>query len=85
MTIGSSASGNLFVSANLFAFNALSTSTGLIVLSPSTGLLLLVVLDMTKLIYIRKLVTSADNTTTTKILKGTRLIAGIFFLSLDKA
>ena len=62
-----------------------SASAGLIIPSPSAGLLLPVVLDMSKPFHIGKLVTSADNTTAMKTLKGTIWIAGVPFSSLNKA
>ena len=62
-----------------------SASAGLIVPSPSAGPLLPVVLDMTKPFHIGKPVTSADNTTAMKTLKGTIWIAGVPFPSLDEA
>ncbi len=58
------------MSANPFASADFSASAGSIVPSPSTGSLLPIVLNMTKPFYIRKPVTSADNTTVAKILKG---------------
>lgn len=45
-------------------------STSLIVFLLSTSLLLLVVLDMTKFFYLKKLIISVDNTTATKTLKN---------------
>ena len=62
-----------------------SASAGLIVFPLSAGLLLPVVLDMTKPFYIRKPVTNADNTTATKTLRGTIWITGVPFVSLNKA
>ena len=68
-----------------FASVGPSASAGLIVSLPSAGLVLLVVLDMTKPFYNRKLITTADNTIATKTLKGTIWIAGVSFSFLDKA
>ena len=64
MTTASSISAGPFASAGPFVF------TGLIVFSPSAGLLLPVLLDMSNSFYIGKPVTSADNTTAMKTLKG---------------
>ncbi len=61
---GFSASADLFVSAYS------SASADSIIPSLSVGLLLSVILDMTKAFYIGKSVTSANNITVTKILKG---------------
>lgn len=85
MTTGSSASAGPSASADLSASADPSASAGLIIPPPSAGPLLPVVLDMTKSFHIGKPVTSADNTTATKILKGTIWIAGVPFPSLDKA
>ncbi len=59
------ASADLSISADLFK------SANPIVSPPFAGPLLPVILDMTKPFYIGKPVTSANNTTLTKILKGT--------------
>lgn len=73
-----------FVSTGSSGSASPSASTGFIVFSPSASLLWPIILDMTKPFYIEKLVTSAENTTNTKILKDTIWIAGILFPSLDK-
>lgn len=64
-------------------FADLSTSAGLIVSLLTADFLLSILLDINKLFYIKKLVTSADNTTITKTLKNTTRIVMVFFLSLD--
>ena len=79
MTKSSSAFADFFASADPPA------SAGLIISSPSAGLLLPVILDMSKRFYIGKPVTNADNTTTMKTLKGTIWIARVSFPFLDKA
>lgn len=61
------------------------TSANPIIPSPSTSLLLPVVLNMTKFFYIREPVTIANNNTIANILKDTIWIAGVPFPSLDKA
>ena len=61
-----------------------SAESGFTTHSLSASPLLLIVLDMTKPFHIRKPVTSADNITIMKILKGTIWIAGIPFSILDK-
>lgn len=53
-----------------FASIGSSASTSLIVFLLSTSFLLLVVLDMTKFFYLKKLIISVDNTTATKTLKN---------------
>ena len=73
MTTGSSLSAGTFVFARLN------------IPSLSAGLLLFFISNMTKLFYIRKPVNNADNITTLKTLKDTKLIAGIRFSSLDEA
>ncbi len=80
MTTGffASAGTSFSMSADLFA------SASPIVPSLFAGPLLPIILDMTKPFHIRKPVTSADNTTITKILKGTIWIGGILFPFLDK-
>lgn len=66
---------SFFTSASIFVFAGFSISTsfftltGLIVASLSANLLLLVVLNIIKPFYIKKLVINANNTTVTKILK----------------
>ena len=65
MTTGS------FASAGPFASTGPSASAGLIAPLPSAGLLLAIVLDRSKPFHIGKPVTSADNTTAMKTLKGT--------------
>ena len=96
MTAGFFASADTFTSADPSASAELSsfatpstsansfTSIGLITLSLSTGPLLPIVLDITRPFYIKKLVTSTNNTTITKILKDTIWIIGIRFSSLNK-
>ena len=91
---------NLFTSANPFASGLMVlsmsagsgsiaplsfTGSGLMACLPSSHPLLLVILDMTKFFYIRKPVTSADNTTVMKILKGIIQIARIPFSTFNKA
>lgn len=72
------------MTTSLFAFAGSSASACFIISSPSAGLLLPVVLYMTKFFHKKKSVTSTDNTTTTKILKGIIKIAKVLFFSLDK-
>lgn len=79
-----SASVDLSLFATLSTSANPSTSIGLIALSLSTGPLLPIVLDITRPFYIKKLVTSTNNTTITKILKGTIWIIRIRFSSLNK-
>ncbi len=73
-----SAFADLSVSANTFAF------AGPIFPSPFAGLLLLVILNMTKPFNIGKSVTSVNNITIAKILKDIIWIARVLFLSLYK-
>ena len=68
-----------------FAFAGPSVSTSLIVLSPSAGHLLPVVLNIIKLFHIIKSVTSVHNTNVTKNLKSIICIAEVPFPFLDKA
>lgn len=69
MSAGPSTSANPYTFADLSMSADPSMSVGLIVSLLSAGLLLLVVLNMTKLFYIGKPVTSANNITITKTLK----------------
>lgn len=62
-----------------------STSANPIIPSLFIGLLLPVVLDITKLFYIGEPVTIADNRIIANILKDIIWIAGVSFSSLDKA
>lgn len=61
-----------------------SMSARLIVYPASAGLLLPVVLDIIKPFYIKKAVTSANNATVMKTLKGTVWIVRLFFPFPDK-
>lgn len=74
-----------FASADPSVSVKLSMSTEFISLSTSASLLLPIILDITRFFYIGKPVTSANNTTITKILKGTIWVVGVLFLFLDKA
>ena len=74
-----------FGSIGPFLSDNLPASAKLIVLSPSSGLLLLVILNMTKPFHIGKPVTSADITTATKPLKDIIWIFGVLFSFLDKS
>lgn len=56
---------------SFFVFAGPSVFAGLIVFLLSAGFLLLIILDMTKFFYIKKLVTSTNDIIIIKILKDT--------------
>lgn len=70
MTTGSSTFAGLSAFAGSFAFASPFASASFILFSPSASPLLPVVHDIIKPFYIRKSVTSIDNTTTLKTLKS---------------